>query len=105
MATCTVSISLSFIVFIITSFRALVPCVGQMCVTGATLHSSELNGVYAYHSYDYTNKGYRYKKDNTGYYLYPWIDSSGTYRWYISSDYTTDSVYAYGSISPTPSPT
>eukprot|EP01083_Nonionella_stella_P166305 555735_1 len=105
MAKCTVSISLSFIVLIITSFRVLVPCVGQMCITGETDHSNQLNGVYSYYNYDYTNGGRRYYNSDTGYYLYPWISSSGYYKWYIQSDYTTSTVFALANIDPTPSST
>eukprot|EP01083_Nonionella_stella_P149359 474267_1 len=101
MAKCTVSISLSFVVFIITSFLGLVPCVGQdVCITGYY----DLNGVYGYYGYDYTNQGAQYYNSDTGYYLHPFI-LNGYYQWIIGDDYTTNYAYAFAQLSPTPSPT
>eukprot|EP01083_Nonionella_stella_P308855 1091542_1 len=102
MASCTASIVM---VFIITSFNILAPCVGQICITGDYLRSDELNGVYAYYNYDTTLNGQRYYNSDLGMYLYPLIYLDTYYEWLIDADYTNSEAVAYARISPTPSPT
>eukprot|EP01084_Bolivina_argentea_P242696 407067_1 len=100
-----VSISLALLLFIISWFQSC-DCQMKVCITGETAHSFQLNGEYAYHSYDSTANGNRYYNSATGYYLYPYKSATPTFEWLIHADYTqTTWWYAKATVSPTPSPT
>ena len=66
----------------------------SLCVNGEVSNPFDLNGKYEYHSFDSNLNAPNYYKPDNNLYIYPYIASSGVYRWCIGTNLDSRTVRA-----------